>query len=179
MHYDSTLAVAQTKPLIEPSSCLSLKEVRMPQFIHVESVNMGGVIFDTEDLSTRRAGGYMLLDLVHEVRKAGQDLAGNDKLFKAVSLGASIGLFELLPEVEMKDAIEAINAVLKRDLFAQATVIVVNTQDKHIVATSFPDICGKCNCCRWSPRSVHRSSVSRGLRKTFAKSTRCVPLWQK
>jgi hypothetical protein len=104
----------------------------MSEFIQVEAVNMGGVISDTEDLSTRRAGGYMLLDLVHEVNALRDARA--DKLFDPVTLGASVGLFELKPGVSMDDALKAVNGVLAKPLFAQATVIVVNTRDERIAA---------------------------------------------
>ena len=34
-------------------------------YLYLEAVHLGNVVDDTEDLSTRRAGGYMLLELVH------------------------------------------------------------------------------------------------------------------
>jgi hypothetical protein len=104
----------------------------MSEFIHVEAVNMGGVIFDTEDLSTRRAGGYMLLEMVHRIHAV-----GNGTLLEAISLGASIGLFKLRSGSLMDDALAAVKEVLAESLFAQATVIVVNTRDENIIETDF------------------------------------------
>ncbi len=90
-------------------------------YLYLEAVNLGGVIDDTEDLSTRRAGGYMLLELVHQVKE------GCAARLSPVSIGASQGLFKLIPGQDMAEARQAVMAVLKRPLYAQATVLVADT----------------------------------------------------
>ena len=90
-------------------------------YLYLEAANLGGVIDDTEDLSTRRAGGYMLLELVRKVESACA------AWLSPVSVGASQGLFELNPGQSMADARQAVMAVLAQPLYAQATVLVADT----------------------------------------------------
>ena len=101
-------------------------------YLYLEAVNLGNVVDDTEDLSTRRAGGYMLLELVHKVA------ADCTPWLKAISVGASAGLFRLLPNQGMSDARQAVAKVLRRPLYAQATVLVADTQTDDIDAEDFP-----------------------------------------
>ena len=93
----------------------------MSEYLYLEAVNLGGVIDDTEDLSTRRAGGYMLLKLVHKVKL---DCA---TWLDDISVGASQGLFALKAGQRMAQAREQVMRVLKQDLYAQATVLVADT----------------------------------------------------
>ena len=103
----------------------------MTHYLYLEAVNLGNVINDTEDLSTRRAGGYMLLELVHEVKKA---CAGK---LEDISVGASAGLFKLKPGHRMADARAGVSQVLSDALYAQATVLVADTETDHIPHHNF------------------------------------------
>jgi len=58
-------------------------------FLRIEGVNFAHCIEDTNDLSTRRGGGLMLLDAVNDISTRFEG-----KL-KAISTGASMGLFEV------------------------------------------------------------------------------------
>ena len=61
----------------------------MPIYLlRVEGVNLRSVIWDTDDLSTRRGGGLMLLNAVAQLRDQFSALD-----LKSVATGASIGLF--------------------------------------------------------------------------------------
>jgi hypothetical protein len=68
-------------------------------FLRVEGVNLGTVIDDTDDLSTRRGGGLMVLNAIRQMKDHNQqdspgtlDKEVRDRL-KIISSGASIGLF--------------------------------------------------------------------------------------
>jgi len=62
----------------------------MTALLRLEAVNLAHTIDDTEDLATRRGGGYMLLRAVHKVaERFNGDLA-------PIGTGASIGLFAIL-----------------------------------------------------------------------------------
>ena len=55
-------------------------------YLRMEGVNLSNVVQDTQDLSTIRGGGLMLLHAVKEAQKIDQGL-------KEISTGASTGLF--------------------------------------------------------------------------------------
>lgn len=101
------------------------------QYLYLEAVNLGNVVEDTEDLSTRRAGGYMLLALVHTVETACV------AELEAISVGASAGLFQLRTGQSMAAARSKVAAVLSTSLFAQATVLVADTETDHISSQDF------------------------------------------
>lgn len=103
----------------------------MTHYLYLEAVNLGNVIDDTEDLSTRRAGGYMLLELVHRVKKACA------KELEAISVGASAGLFQLLDGKSMAEARNKVAGVLTQPLYAQATVLVADTETDRISNSDF------------------------------------------
>lgn len=63
----------------------------MSTLLRIEAINLAFVIDDTEDLSTRRGGSYMLLDAVNQLKNHFSDR------LKAISTGASVGLFALQP----------------------------------------------------------------------------------
>ncbi len=100
-------------------------------YLYLEAVNLGTVIDDTEDLSTRRAGGYMLLELVQEVAKD-----CNENL-ETISIGASAGLFKLRTERPMAAARAGVERVLSRPLYTQATVLVADTETDRIDTGNF------------------------------------------
>lgn len=97
----------------------------MPHYFRIEAVNLDHILHDTNDLSTRRASGYLLLEAIHKVAEE------TKALLQPVSLGASIGLFELKPGQAPQAAREKINEVLAGRLYALATFIVT----EHDAAT--------------------------------------------
>jgi hypothetical protein len=103
----------------------------LPHYLYLEAVNLGNVIDDTEDLSTRRAGGYMLLELVHMVAAACKtELDG-------ISVGASAGLFKLKDGHSMAAARTKLQTVLKTEPYDQATVLVADTETDRVANSSF------------------------------------------
>ena len=62
--------------------------------LRLEGVNLGAVLNDTDDLSTRRGAGLALIDAVDYVRKS---LEERVKGIKPISIGASAGLFRVTP----------------------------------------------------------------------------------
>ena len=72
------------------------------QLLRLEAINQSYVIDDTEDLSTRRGGGYMLLQAVRAIEKEFKyDI-------KPVSTGASIGLFRITTQIDRNKLIQEI-----------------------------------------------------------------------
>ena len=61
----------------------------MNRLLRIEAVNLLHSIDDTEDLNTRRGGGYLLLQAVRDVENKFRDQ------LSPISTGASIGLFNL------------------------------------------------------------------------------------
>ncbi len=67
------------------------------QLLRLEAINLRYCIDDTENLSTRRAGGYMLLQAVRDL----EDENGKfSKSLEPISTGASIGLFSIKGDAE-------------------------------------------------------------------------------
>lgn len=95
----------------------------MPRYFRIEAVNLDHILHDTNDLSTRRAGGYLLLEAIHKVAEE------TKALLQPISLGASIGLFELKLGQAPQAAHEKINEVLAGRLYALATFIVKEHND--------------------------------------------------
>ncbi|RKZ70792.1 MAG: hypothetical protein DRR19_33120 [Candidatus Parabeggiatoa sp. nov. 1] len=58
----------------------------MEFYLRVEAVNLSYFIFDTTDICTVRGGGLLLLSAIHKIEN-------NFKQLKAISTGASAGLF--------------------------------------------------------------------------------------
>jgi hypothetical protein len=76
----------------------------MPQFLlRVEGVNLVNVIDDTDDLSTRRGGGLMILNAASQLNET-LDPKYRSRL-QAIATGASIGLFsfEAADEADAED----------------------------------------------------------------------------
>ncbi len=59
-------------------------------YLRAEAVNLGNTVYDTNDISTIRGGGFMLLQAVNEIAKSYKSA-----YLKKVSIGASAGLFKL------------------------------------------------------------------------------------
>lgn len=105
----------------------------MPIYLYLEAVNLQHVIDDTAQLSIRRAGGYLLLELVHSVAQATKDQ------LKPISLGASAGLFSLQPGQCIKQAKASVYRVLAQPLYALATVLVVSSDELQPPPNSFSE----------------------------------------
>ncbi len=77
----------------------------MSFLLRVEGVNQSSFIFDTQDLSTVRGAGLLLLDVAVKVEKVLDDLGCTaDPIIK----GASVGLFRVYTEEEAPDAGERV-----------------------------------------------------------------------
>lgn len=86
---------------------------RFKYLIHVEGLNLGSIVFDTQDLRTIRGGSHLLLRAVRELPAAVSGLT-------AISTGASVGLYGFDgddPDAVVKD----IRAVLAQPPFSFAT----------------------------------------------------------
>ncbi|MEY4979438.1 MAG: hypothetical protein RLZZ352_1708 [Pseudomonadota bacterium] len=99
----------------------------MPTLLRIEAVNLRYVISDTEDLSTRRGGSFMLLDAINDISQAFA------KKLKPISTGASIGLFEVIQHTtELQSEVEAFlqqkNQSEKKP-YCHATFTVSQVQD--------------------------------------------------
>jgi hypothetical protein len=88
--------------------------------LRIEAVNIRYCIDDTEDLSTRRAGGYMLLQAIRDIENK---FVGK---LEPISTGASIGLFKILPVVtDTKKLVTDVNDILVGSpLYKHATFMV-------------------------------------------------------
>jgi hypothetical protein len=60
-------------------------------YLRIEGVNLSNFVYDTQDVSTIRGGGLLLLDAVEDVEK---ELNEHAKSVNAITTGASSGLFE-------------------------------------------------------------------------------------
>jgi hypothetical protein len=93
--------------------------------LRVEAVNFDHFIFDTNDLSTIRGGGLLLLRAISAVGKGLEDTFTSLRV-KAISTGASIGLFAFNCDSEEGIALatQAAWTVLHAPPFAYATFVV-------------------------------------------------------
>jgi hypothetical protein len=71
-------------------------------YIQVEGVNLDPFILDTEDLSTIRGGGLLLLDAIHDVQKNFFNASDGEDV---LSTGASVGLFRFKGDDEAADRV--------------------------------------------------------------------------
>ncbi|MFA6203147.1 MAG: hypothetical protein WC710_08145 [Gallionella sp.] len=102
----------------------------MIKLLRLEAVNLRYSIDDTEDLSTRRGGGYMLLQAVRDVQ------AKFKNRLDPISTGASIGLFEV-KDSSMNLEQEVNNYLLKEYPHATFVVNMAEHDDfKHAVEAS-------------------------------------------
>jgi len=100
----------------------------MPHYYRIEAVNLSQVLSDTNDLSTRRSGGYLLLQAMHDI--SDQCAA----YLEPISLGASVGLFGLRSGQVAAQARQAIANVLASGLYPLAQFIVTES-----TATGWPE----------------------------------------
>lgn len=87
--------------------------------LRIEGVNLGHNILDTEDLSTRRGGSLMLLEAIYRVEARFSDC------LEAISTGASVGLFKVLPDKCPTDIAKSVRDMLSGDrLFQHGTFVI-------------------------------------------------------
>ncbi len=82
----------------------------MSYYLRVEAVNLGNFIYDTNDLSTIRGGGLLLLDATHEVETIIKKELSNK--LTTITKGASWALFEL--QTDKNTAIQIRQNILER-----------------------------------------------------------------
>lgn len=112
------------------------------KLLRLEAINLSYVVDDTEDLSTRRGGGYMLLQAVRDLTKSEEEFEEKSRAFKyrgkinPISTGASIGLFEISESVNNDELIQEVHNYLhKNPAYRHATfaVEIVQGEDFRIL----------------------------------------------
>lgn len=100
----------------------------MKFYLRMEGVNLANFVYDTQDLSTVRGGGLLLLDAVKIVQNASQQ--GAALSLSPISTGASSGLFEF--EASDREAAEnvrrAVDTILNKDARLRHATFVVDVQ---------------------------------------------------
>lgn len=126
-------------------------------YLRIEGVNHAHCIDDTEDLSTRRGGGLMLLNATNQVEQALKDLA------TPISTGASAGLFRLTATAQVNEAFAKARQVLTGKVFRTGTFMLSGSADEDFGTAKR----GAINTARW--QQMQRLSFSTvGLRPTQA-----------
>ncbi len=100
----------------------------MKFYLRLEGVNLNNFVYDTQDLSTVRGGGLLLLDAVKIAQNV--SLQGAAISLVPISTGASSGLFEF--ETSDKEAVEhvrrAVDTLLNQDARLGHATFVVDVQ---------------------------------------------------
>lgn len=124
-------------------------------YLRIEGVNHAHCIDDTEDLSTRRGGGLMLLNATDQVEQALQGLA------TPISTGASAGLFRLTATAQVNDAFAKARQVLNGEVFRTGTFMLSGSAEEDFGTARRCTV----NAARW--QQMQRLSFSTaGLRPT-------------
>lgn len=87
-------------------------------YLRMEAVNLCNFVYDTQDLSTIRGGGHILLSAVEKVENT------FSSFLQKISSGASVGLFAIKDGKEAKEAIKDVRKILASDDFKHATFVV-------------------------------------------------------
>ncbi len=88
-------------------------------YLRMEAVNLCNFVYDTQDLSTIRGGGHILLSAVEEVAKEYKSF------LEKISCGASVGLLAIKENKEAEDVVKEIRGFLATDDdFKHATFVV-------------------------------------------------------
>ncbi|MBU0500014.1 MAG: hypothetical protein KJ558_04540 [Gammaproteobacteria bacterium] len=95
----------------------------------IEGVNLAHSIEDTEDLSTRRGGSLMLLEVINEIEKK------NISTLKRISTGASAGLFKVTGDAAA--AIDSIKELLQKEPYRYGTFVLDTVQGEE---AEFPSL---------------------------------------
>lgn len=86
----------------------------------MEAVNLCNFVYDTQDLSTIRGGGHILLSAVEEVEKKYKSF------LEKISCGASVGLFAIKEDKKAEDVVKEIRGFLANDEYFKHATFVVN-----------------------------------------------------
>lgn len=104
-------------------------------FLRVEAVNLSNSVYDTNDISTIRGGGFLILDAVNQLRDD-RDPA-NAKRFhylKHISTGASAGIFEvengMTGDEACKKVLDAVNKAVDGHATFVASWAMADTSEK-------------------------------------------------
>jgi hypothetical protein len=97
-------------------------------YLRMEGVNLANFVYDTQDLSTVRGGGLLLLDAVDRVEGKLKEFIDNGSV-KAVSTGASSGLFEFraASDDSAKKVRKQVEDFLNTDVQLKHATFVVDT----------------------------------------------------
>jgi hypothetical protein len=99
------------------------------RLLRIEGVNLAHCVDDTQDLSTRRGGSYILLDAIQQVCEH-----FNAQL-KPISTGASIGLFEITDtNLTVHQAITKVFNFLSKSQKYMTCTFVVNAAEGNATA---------------------------------------------
>lgn len=90
----------------------------MRYYLRVEGVNLDNFLYDTQDLSTIRGGGLLLLNAINEIEKKWKSE------LEPISTGASSGLFEFKTGCDEKKVVEEIRSFLNQGAYQHATFVV-------------------------------------------------------
>lgn len=93
------------------------------QLLRIEGVNLAHSIEDTEDLSTRRGGSLMLLEVINKIGKQ------CEKDLKPISTGASAGLFKVTGKLD--NAKGAIQSLLSQEPYCYGTFVLDTVQGEE------------------------------------------------
>ena len=152
--------------------------------LRIEAVNLASTIDDTEDLSTRRGGGYMLLDAIRDIERKYQDK------IRPISNGASIGLFEMSdPQIDpgvirdylrgherYRHATFVVDAV-RQDSFRQGVEMALAANRwQQMQSLSFSNVWGEgrgvCDTDEIRPATSGRTSMSVAARRAEGRNLR-------
>ncbi|MCK6685095.1 MAG: hypothetical protein L6R30_22050 [Thermoanaerobaculia bacterium] len=108
----------------------------MTAYLRMEGVNLSSFVYDTNDLSTIRGGGLLLLLATQRVAKR------FSVEIEPISTGASAGLFMLKPEARPAATLrrEIERFLMSNEDFKHAT-FVVNVIDDRNGSIDFPHVC--------------------------------------
>lgn len=108
----------------------------MTKLLRIEAINLRYSIDDTEDLSTRRAGSYSLLQSIRKIESEFKDE------LTPVSTGASIGLFEIT--TDKKDLVARVRQALrnKHEPYRHATFAIERIDQADFKAAGEKAIAG-------------------------------------
>lgn len=88
-------------------------------YLRMEAVNLCNFVYDTQDLSTIRGGGHILLSAVEKVAEEYKSF------LEKISCGASVGLFAIKEYKKAEDVVKEIRGFLATDDdFKHATFVV-------------------------------------------------------
>lgn len=95
----------------------------MKYYLRMEGVNLSNFVYDTQDLSTIRGGGLLLLDAVERVKKTITNIT-----LDSISTGASSGLFsfDATRDEDAESARKNVEKMLTKDHYLKHATFVVD-----------------------------------------------------